>query len=263
MHYRYHRIISHRTNKNSLDFDEYLNIYKYQKNAKKRRTRLEKSLTRKTKNLWSYIADKKSLWLLSKKNQKLKKTKKEENSRFSIISRFKKGALYQQILQEFGEISCQIPGILFRVRQPLRRLRFFDDKFAKAFYRTIPFLAKQKYFINTVYHIILLHYYRAVTPFSQHFGRELQKIRKQVHWRLIYHFRSLLHIVPSHSRLRRQFYGISIEIAGRPRGRSRTFIFRITQGTIAPQTFRFRVSLGYGVAFAKVGLFGIRTRVAY
>jgi len=51
MHYRYHRIISHRTNKNSLDFDEYLNIYKYQKNAKKRRTRLEKSLTRKTKNL--------------------------------------------------------------------------------------------------------------------------------------------------------------------------------------------------------------------
>jgi hypothetical protein len=50
-----------------------------------------------------------------------------------------------------------------------------------------------------------------------------------------------------------------VEIAGRPKGRSRTFIFRLSEGTIAPQTFRFRVSFGYGEAFAKVGLFGIRT----
>ncbi len=65
------------------------------------------------------------------------------------------------------------------------------------------------------------------------------------------------------SRMRRQLYGYTVEIRGRPRGRARTHIFRMSEGTIAPQTFRFRVTLGYGVAFAKVGLFGIKTRIAY
>ena len=72
-------------------------------------------------------------------------------------------------------------GLLFRIRQPLRRLSFFSDRFAKIFYRLMPSVAKKKYFINTAYHTVLLHYYKAVTPFSQQFGRELQKVRKQVH----------------------------------------------------------------------------------
>jgi hypothetical protein len=163
------------------------------------------------------------------------------------------------MLSDFSESILKTIGLLFRFRQALRHLSFVDSYFGRHFYMAIPFLAKQKYFINTVYHIILLHYYKAVTSFSQHFGRELQKVRKKVHWKLINGFRTLLDEVPSHPALRRQFYGITVEIAGRPKGRSRTFIFRLSEGTIAPQTFRFRVSFGYGEAFAKVGLFGIRT----
>jgi ribosomal protein S3 len=54
-----------------------------------------------------------------------------------------------------------------------------------------------------------------------------------------------------------------VEIAGRPKGRARTFMFRLSEGTVAPQTFRFRIGFGFGEAFAKVGLFGITTRIAY
>lgn len=248
MHYRYHRVVASRTNKSDNDIDEYVNLYKYEKNRQRRRFRTKRSRHEVKHNTFD---SRRSVW------------NKSNNFRFSLTARFKKSALYQQILQDFSDLSVGLLGLLFRVRQPLRRLSFFNDVVAKRFYKKIPFMSSQKYFINTVFHIILLHYYKAVTPFSQHFGRELQKIRKQVHWRLIYNFRALLYKVPSMSRMRRQLYGYTVEIRGRPRGRARTHIFRMSEGTVAPQTFRFRVTLGYGTAFAKVGLFGIKTRIAY
>ena len=88
-------------------------------------------------------------------------------------------------------------------------------------------------------------------------------MRKKIHWKLIYAFKGLLQAVPAHRRIRRQFYGLLIEIAGRPRGRNRTFIYRMNEGTIAPQTYRGRVNLGYGEALAKVGVMGVKTRIAY
>jgi ribosomal protein S3 len=72
-----------------------------------------------------------------------------------------------------------------------------------------------------------------------------------------------LYQVPNHPDLRRQFYGIIIELSGRPKGRARTYTFRLAEGTIAPQTYRFRIGFGYGEAFAKIGVFGIKTRIGY
>ena len=253
MYYRYTRIIATRSNKNDADLDEYINTYKYQKNMARRKKRTRKNrLGGKKKAVASFSSRK---WQARKP--------KGDNQRFSLQRRFKKGVLYQQILHDFAEVSVKMLGLLFRIRQPLRRLSFFSDRFAKIFYRLMPSVAKKKYFINTAYHTVLLHYYKAVAPFSQHFGRELQKVRKQVHWHLFRDFRKILHQVPNLPRMRRQFYGLLIEIAGRPRGRSRTYLFRMAEGTVAPQIFRHRVTLGYGEAFAKVGSFGIKTRLAY
>lgn len=124
-------------------------------------------------------------------------------------------------------------------------------------------LNKKKYFRNTVNQVILLHYYKTATLFSNHFGRELQKVRKQIHWQLISGLKRIIYTVPTHPQVGRHFYGLIIEIAGRPKGRSRTVVFRILQGSLASQTYRFRVTTGFGVALAKVGVFGIKTRVAY
>ena len=69
--------------------------------------------------------------------------------------------------------------------------------------------------------------------------------------------------MPTHPQVGRHFYGMVTEVAGRPKGQSRAVVFRLRQGSIASQTYRFRVTMGTGIARAKVGLFGIRTRVAY
>jgi len=249
LHYRYHRVVASRTNKNDIDLDEYVNLYKYEKNRHRRRFRLK----RNRHEVKRRISKPGGGWVW----------RKSKNFRFSFLARFRKGTLYQQLLHDFSDVSLKLSGLLFRVRQPLRRLAFFNDVIAKRFYKKIRRISSQKYFINTVFHIILLHYYKAVTSFAQHFGRELQKIRKQVHWRLIYNFKALLYRIPRMARVRRQLYGLTIEIRGRPRGRARTHIIRMSEGTVAPQTFRFRITLGCGVAFAKVGLFGIKTRIAY
>lgn len=99
--------------------------------------------------------------------------------------------------------------------------------------------------------------------FSNHFGRELERVRKQVHWELIRSFKSLLYKVPIHPDVRRHFYGLIVEIRGRPKGRSRTITYRLREGALSSQTYRHRVTLGFGIAKAKVGVFGIRTRIAY
>jgi ribosomal protein S3 len=58
--------------------------------------------------------------------------------------------------------------------------------------------------------------------------------------------------------IRRQFHGLLIEIKGRPKGRARTFVFRMREGSLTPQSYNFRISLGMGEALAKVGTIGIR-----
>ncbi len=69
--------------------------------------------------------------------------------------------------------------------------------------------------------------------------------------------------MPTNFQVGRHFYGLIIEVAGRPKGRARTVVFRILQGSLTSQTYRFRVTTGFGIALAKVGLFGIKTRLAY
>lgn len=73
----------------------------------------------------------------------------------------------------------------------------------------------------------------------------------------------MLFTIPQYSKVRRRFYGLQIEINGRPKGRNRTITCRIKEGTFAPQSYKERVSFGYGISLAKVGVFGIRTRLAY
>ncbi len=73
----------------------------------------------------------------------------------------------------------------------------------------------------------------------------------------------MIFTVPTHPLVGRHFYGLLMEIAGRPKGRNRTIVFRILQGCLASQTFRFRVTMGFDVSLAKVGVFGIKTRVAF
>jgi hypothetical protein len=124
-------------------------------------------------------------------------------------------------------------------------------------------LQKQKHFLNTVYQIILLHYYKSTPLFASHFGRELEKVHKKIHWRLIHSFRSLLEDVPFHPAIHRQFYGLLIEIRGRPKGRARTFIFRLREGSLAPQSYCFRLNFGMAESLAKVGALGVKIWITY
>jgi ribosomal protein S3 len=109
----------------------------------------------------------------------------------------------------------------------------------------------------------LLHYYKSTPLFANHFARELEKVHKKVHWRLIYSLRSLLNNVPSQPAIRRQLHGLLIEMNGRPKGRARTFVFRLREGSLAPQSYFFRISFGMGEALAKVGALGIRIWIVY
>lgn len=69
--------------------------------------------------------------------------------------------------------------------------------------------------------------------------------------------------VPTHPKIRRQYYGSMIQLTGRPKGRNRTVTIRIIEGSFAPLTYRFRVSYGFGVSFTKVGVFGVKLRIAF
>jgi hypothetical protein len=158
MHYRYQRILATRTSKNDVDLDEYANLYKYQKNVR----------------IYWEEANKEKL------EQRRKKHIGDER-RFLRQTRFKKYSLYNQLFSYFYDTLIKIWGFLFRFCQPLRHLSFVNSYFGRQFFKGMKKLSKQKYFINTVYHIVLLHYYKAVAAFSQHFGRELQKVRKKVH----------------------------------------------------------------------------------
>ena len=144
-----------------------------------------------------------------------------------------------------------------------RRFNFLSPQQMKWFRRYLGPVQKEKHFINTLHQVIFLHYYKSTSAFACHFGRELEKVHKKVHWRLIHSFKNLLLSVPVHPLVRRQYYGLLIEIKGRPRGRARTFIFRMREGSVAPQSYFFRISFGMGRAFAKVGVLGIKTWITY
>jgi hypothetical protein len=250
LHHRYRKIVSSRTNRNEYDFDEYINVYKYQKNIRRLKRRL-------VRHRWTLIT-RGAKRLLTKK-----RVVRKAKERFSLLHRFIKGTIYQQTLQEFADVGAQLKGLLFRIREPIRRLNFMNYKKLPWFKQKLRSLRKHRHFVNTVPQVILLHYYKSTELFSAHVGRELEKVRKKVHWKLIYSIRSLLHIVPLHPKIRRQFYGLRLEIAGRPKGRKRTFVFRIREGSLAPQSYRFRVHFGMGQAFTKIGVIGIRTWISH
>jgi hypothetical protein len=94
--YRYTKVVSSRTVSGENDLDFYSNIYKYRKNEKRKRRRLvfRKFVTRPKKQ------------------------------KYFLAGRFEKTTIYQQVLQEFADLSLHFVQLMFRVREPIRRLSF-------------------------------------------------------------------------------------------------------------------------------------------
>ncbi len=64
----------------------------------------------------------------------------------------------------------------------MRRLHFFRrGQIFRWMNAKLGMLKRQKYFRNTINQIILLHYYKVATAFSQHFGREFARVPRQIH----------------------------------------------------------------------------------
>lgn len=245
LYYRYTTIVTYRNEETEAFLDYYLNLYKYQKNKRWRKVK-------PLRGRREVIADRFQKW------GKERSFKREENQKSGLLQRFIKTQLYQQFLRTLWESVTTFFGALLRTREPIRRLRFMNRKAIAWFRRNLGSVQKEKHFLNTINQVILLHYYKSTPLFAEHLGRELVRVHKKVHWRLIYHFGHLLQSVPSYPPMRRQFFALLIEIKGRPRGRSRTFIFRIREGAVAPQSYFFRISFGMGEALAKVGALGIK-----
>lgn len=250
LHYRYTKIVASKSDENETHLDQYLNIYKYQKNRRWKKTR--------------HIRGRLNIILQPyKKWHQERSLIKEADQKSSLFQRFIKTSVYQQFLREVIEKVTKIFGLLLRTREPIRRLGFINTETIAWFRRSVGPIKKEKHFLNTVHQIILLHYYKSTPLFANHFGRELEKVHKKVHWRLIYSFKNLLQSVPLYPKMHRQFHGLLIEIKGRPKGRKRTFIFRIREGAVAPQSYFFRISFGMGEALAKVGALGIKIWITY
>jgi hypothetical protein len=252
--YWYTKVINYRTEKNEQDFDQYLNTYKYQKSTKKRRRR-------HFRGRWNICDD--GVHEKRKEMREERAIVKNSNYKTNLLQHFIKIHLYEQRLRELVEVTASFFGLLLRIREPIRRLNFLSPQQMKWFRRYLGPVQKEKHFINTLHQVVFLHYYKGTSSFARHFGRELEKVHKKVHWRLIHSFRNLLLSVPVHPLVHRQYYGLLIEIKGRPRGRARTFIFRMREGSVAPQSYFFRISFGMGSAFAKVGVLGVKTWITY
>jgi len=250
LHYRYTKLVATRAEENETNFDQYLNIYKYQKKERWKKKQ-------RTRSRWNRIQKGKKEW----REERL--IVRDGNHKSTLLHRFIKTNIYQQLLHELTEAATKFLTLLLRVREPIRRLGFLNTTQMDWFRRYLGSVQKEKHFINTVHQIILLHYYKSTPLFANHFGRELEKVHKKVHWRLIHSFKNLLQSVPSHPMVRRQFHGLLIEIKGRPKGRARTFVFRMREGSLTPQSYSFRISLGMGEALAKVGTIGIRIWITY
>lgn len=137
-----------------LELDDYLNLYRYRKN-KRRRFRGKRN---RTKYILRYRGYKRT-----------------------FSKRFERSVLRQQAMQQLTNISLTLANWFCSLRDPIRRLKQLRPSFIKEMKRTVSFLVKQKHFKNTCYIVIFLHYYKAIELFSQHFGREIQKVRKQIH----------------------------------------------------------------------------------
>jgi hypothetical protein len=250
LHSRYTKLVASRTDKNGANFDEYVNFYKYQKNERRKKKR-------RIRGRW---------YLIPRDHHQLREERsltRDPNQRFLLPQRFLKTSIYQQLFHELVEVVTKLFTLLPRLREPIRRLGLLDSEKIEWFRRRLGAIRKEKHFINTINQIILLHYYKSTPLFADHLGRELGKVHKKVHWRLIHSFRNLLLSVPSHPTIRRQFYGLVIEIKGRPKGRARTFIFRMREGSLAPQSYSLRISFGMGEALAKVGALGVKIWITY
>ena len=66
-----------------------------------------------------------------------------------------------------------------------------------------------------------------------------------------------------HPRLRPQFYGFDLEIAGRFKGEDQTYVYRLVEGLFSTQTYRRRLGFGLREARTKSGSLGIRTTLFY
>lgn len=132
--------------------DKYLNLYKYRPHKIRRHKPNEKS-----------------------------KVKRPYNFSFTVKGRFEKSSFFQQLLNGITALTGKLIGILNRTREPMKRLSFMSinvHSWGKAFMRAVN---RQKHFFNTISYVILLHYYKVAGKFSQHFTREIEKVRKQMH----------------------------------------------------------------------------------
>jgi len=249
LHYRYSKLVTTRTETTEAYLDQYLNLYKYEIHER-----------------WQKKRHLRSRWnVINKGHQQGREERlvaRKDPNQSSLLHRFIKTSLYQQLLHELVEAVRKFFAHLLRVREPIRRLGFLNPRQMDWFRRATGSLHKQKHFFHTIHQVILLHYYKSTPLFAAHFGRALEKIHKKIHWRLIHSFNILLQEVPSHPLVKRQFYGLVIEITGRPRGRARTFTFRLREGSLTPQSYSFRISFGMGSA-SKVGTIGIKIWITY
>lgn len=232
--FKYTKSVNGRKSIGDNDMDDYLNTYKYRRN-----------------------------WRRRKRYFRLHIVTRGREFKNTITTRFEKSSLYQQIVQQFSNLGLILLQLINRLREPIRRIKKLGTHVIRWVRDKQWSPKKQKHFTNTSNQVVLLHWYKATTLFSNHFGRELQRVRKQIHWKLIGAFKSLLFRIPIHPDVRRHFYGSTVEIRGRPKGRNRTITYRLREGTLASQTYRNRITLGFGIAKAKIGVFGIRTRLAY
>lgn len=234
LHKKFTSLVSWRTNK--LDF--YNNLYKYRKNEKVRRRR--------------------------NKRPRLVIVTRLRPFKFTLPGRFEKTLFYQILLQPLMDRVFSFRQFLLRLREPIRRLWVMRvSQVINCMRKVIDRLRRYKYFRNSVATIILLHYYKASDFFAKHFSREFQRVRKKQQWPTFYAFKKLLYTIPLHRQIGRHFYGFLLQMAGRPKARNRTIVCRMKQGYVVSQTYSIRLASGIGEAFSKVGVFGIKTLVAY
>lgn len=235
---RYLHVVNFVFYKNDSYLEIYQNIYKYKKNYLLR-PKKEQILFDKRFNL------------IEKKKYKLKK---------KILR-----VIFQNILTtQFFSILFHFYNISLNLRKPLLK-KFFKKqlnikKFANAFFKN----SKSFHFVNTIQITTLLNTHRAIDLYTNHFGRELQRVTKKQHWPLIYTFLNIMKKLPSLGFIKQhEFIGFWMELSGRPKYRKRTFTLRVIEGASAVGTFRNRMAYGFGEAYAKIGVFGIKIRITY
>jgi hypothetical protein len=115
LHHRYIKFLAVRTEDNEMDFDTYVNLYKYQKNE-----RLKKR--RRIRGRWNLIHRGSNQW---RKERLLRRDRKDTSF---LTERFLKTTIYQQLLHELIGVGTKLVTLLLRIREPIRRLGFLNAK---------------------------------------------------------------------------------------------------------------------------------------